>query len=35
MQFLEGIGDPMSMFNDADNEQKNLQADPMYRSIED
>jgi hypothetical protein len=35
MQFLEGVGDPMSMFNYADPEQKTMQADPTYQQIED
>lgn len=35
MQFLAGVGDPMSIFNDTDPEQKQLQSDLVYRQIED
>jgi DNA polymerase sigma len=34
MPFISEIGDPMSAFNDADLEQKRMQQDPCYRSIE-
>jgi DNA polymerase sigma len=35
MPFIVGVGDPMSIFNDADPEQKLLQNDLNYRQIED
>ena len=35
MNFLVGVGDPMSMFNDADPAQKLMQSDPRYKQIDE
>lgn len=35
MKFLEGVGDSMSMFNNADPQQRFMMTNPTYCKIED
>lgn len=35
MSFMAGVGDPMSMFNDADQAQKLMQCDLRYKQIDE
>lgn len=35
MKFMAGIGDSMSMFNDADPVQKLMQSNPVYKQIDE
>lgn len=35
MSFMAGVGDSMSMFNDADPVQKLMQSNPVYKQIDE
>ena len=35
MHFIVGVGDPMSMFNDADPLQRLIESDSDYKYVED